>query len=395
VIAVLASCQLEEITIPLGQPVVVVQGVMTLDSAALAQYVVVERSLTGTVEVPDQDSLRGPPRPPVPISGALVRVSRDDELAVDFAEIPDTLGVYRLDRPDWPAGYWQAGRVYRLLVVTPEGDTVRGRTRMPDFPSVSGIPGSGATLNRDRDTLFVSWSGAAGTKGVFVQVRPRDLERRLTLVLFTDSTRFRIPGNMPLPLLDDTLPPVVWVAGTRQTFTVAAMDTAFFNFFRTGNDPFTGTGFINGVEGGLGVFGSMAPVNRTYEVRGVVDHPFEGLYQLRARVRSDSLIAGLELYVNRDRPSPVLAAALGVPTSSPLQLPFATPLLEASGRIEPAPPGAASGVDGLLHLWVISDSPNQPRYLLEGTFSTSAQASGQVRDKDGSVVGGYTLTRIQ
>jgi hypothetical protein len=314
-------------------------------------------------------------------------------VSVVFSEIPDTLGVYKLDRTAWPAGYWEAGRVYRLLVATPEGDTVTGRTRMPGFPTVTGLPPGGTTFNRDTDTLNLAWSGGTGTKGVFVQVRPRDMERRLTLLFFTDSAEFRIPGSMALPLLSDSLPPVVWVAGTRQTFTVAAMDTAFYDFLRSGNDPFTGTGFINGVTGGLGAFGSMAPVNRTWEVRAAADHGLEGTYQLRATIRGDSLIAGLELYVNRDRPNPLLVAALGVPTSAPLQLPFANQFLEASGRV--VPPDASLGAgDGQLHLWIISDSPGQPRYLLEGTISTTTTAGGVVRSRDGSVVGTYTLERL-
>ncbi|MBI1722670.1 MAG: DUF4249 family protein [Gemmatimonadetes bacterium] len=384
VLILLSACKLQEVTIPLGSEVVVVQGVLTLDTAAAAQYIVVERSLTGTMVIPDQDSLRGPPRPPLPISGASVVVTRDDGDSAAFAEIPDTLGVYRLPRAV-AQGFLAAGRVYRLRVATPDGRVVTGRTRMPDLPVVTGIPADGAVFDRDRDTLAVTWSGAAGTKGVFIQVRPRDLRRRLTLILFTDSTSFRVSGRLPLPFEEDTLPPWVWVAGTRQTFTVAAMDTSFFNFFRTANDPFTGSGFINGVEGGLGVFGSMAPVNRTYVVRGEVDHPYEGRYQLDYTPSNGgrAFTAELDVYVNRDRPAPALVNAIGTVTQGYFS---GGQALEAAGRISAA---------GALHLWVIDTETGaeQPAILLVGGFDPAGAANGTVQDRDGATVGTYTLTR--
>lgn len=388
--AVLQACRLQEVTIPLGQEVLVVQGVLTLDTAARAQYIVVERSITGTMPIPDQDSLRGPPRPPLPISGALVRVTRDDGAEVVFAEAPDTAGVYRLLSQEL-RGFLLQGREYRLLVVTPAGDTVRGRTRMPAFPIVSGIPEDGAVFNRDRDTLLVSWSGGAPTKGVFIQVRPRDLQRRLTFLFFTDSAQFRVAGRLPLPVPSDTLPPVVWIAGTLQTFTVASMDTNFFNYFRTANEPFTGTGFINTVEGGLGVFGAMAPVNRTYVVRGDTDHPLEGRYvfELATDTAADTTRFELDLFVNRDRPNPVLVNGLAPGSSCNRTFcVFAGPRLEASGWVE----------GDFLHLWVIDiDRPGGPQFrlLLEGGISTAGVAEGVILTGDRQRFGTYTVGRIR
>ncbi len=388
-----AGCKLQEVTIPLGSEVVVVQGVLTLDSTASAQYVVVERSITGTMLIPSQDSLRGPPRPPLPISGARVVVTRDDGDSVVLNEMAcnpgmpacDPQGVYSFRRVDAPT-FLAPGRVYRLRVRTPDGRVVTGRTRMPGLPVLGGVPPDGATFDRDRDDLDVTWSGADASKGVFVQVRPRDLVRRLTLLLFTDSTRFRVAGRLPLPFEADTIPPAVWIAGTRETFTVAAMDTNFFDFFRTGNDPFTGSGFLNTLEGGLGVFGSMAPVNRTYVVRGATDHPFEGRYQLDFTPTTPSgraFTAVLELFVNRDRPEPVLINALGTVTQG-----FFTggQLLEASGRTQ----------GGRLHLWVMDteSGPEQARILLLGGFEPGGSASGIVTTTDSGTIGSYILSRL-
>jgi hypothetical protein len=250
---------------------------------------------------------------------------------------------------------------------------------------VTGLPAGGASFDRDHDTLDVGWSGGGSTKGVFVQVRPRDIQRRLTLLLWTDSTHFRIGGPLPLPFETDTIPPVVWVAGSRMTFTVAAMDTNFYNFFRTANDPFTGAGFINSLTGGLGVFGAVAPVSRVWEVRGDVDHPLEGRYALVARAGADSVVMDLELYVTRDRPEPVLIngllrGTLFVPGASLVEIG------ELAGRVE----------GGAIHAWLIG--PPQTgfleRSLLVGAFTSASAAGGGVRDPAGRDIGTWRMTRV-
>ena len=360
----------------------VVQGVMTLDSTAAAQYIVVERSLIGTIDVPDQDSMRAPPRPPLPISNARVVVTRDDGDSVVFAEIPDTLGVYQLDsavaRP-----FFQAGRVYSLRVAAPDGRVATGRMRMPSPPVVSGVPADGATFNRDRDTLHVSWSGGGATKGVFVQVRPRDVERRLTLFFFTDSVNFRMAGDIGLPFTSEDHPPSVWIAGTRQTFTVSAVDSNMFDFTRSGNEPFTGSGFINTMTGALGVFGGVAPVNRIYEVTGDVDHPWEGRYELRGQINGDSLGADLDLFVTFETDERVLVAALARSPSGEL-----LPQAEASGWVE----------NGVLTLVVLRDVPGQPilqdRAVLVGPWNPAGLTTGPIRNLVGGAIGDYQLVRV-
>jgi hypothetical protein len=63
-------------------------------------------------------------------------------------------------------------------------------------------------------------------------------------------------------------------------FTFAATDTAYFDFVRSGANPFTGRGFINHLSGGIGVFGSVAP--QTWEVRVTAPQkdPREGIYRV-------------------------------------------------------------------------------------------------------------------
>ena len=378
-----AGCELQEIVVPLGRETVAVHAILTLDSSATTQYVVVERSVTGTAEIPDEDSLRGFPRPPLPILGATVVVTRDDSVALRLREstVP---GVYAL-APGAAAGFLAPGREYRLQVDLPDGRLVRGRTRMPAFPVVTGMPADGASFDRDRDTLRLRWTGAEGTDQVYVQVRPRDLRRYLTLVLFTDSSGITLPGNLPLPVLSDTVPPSVWVAGTYQTLTVAAIDTNYFDYIRTANDPFTGGGFLNHLEGAIGVFGTVAPVNRTVAVRGRVDHPFEGRYALRALVGADSLVGEVELYVTRERPEPVLVSALVTALLGPASSGTRTPLqeVEAGGLVR----------EGRLGLRVV-EGGTEERGVLEGAFNATGTTTGAVRGADGQVVGSFTLTRL-
>lgn len=375
----LASCQLEDITIPLGQEVVVVQCVLTLDSETTAQYVIVERSVTGTITVPNQDSLRGPPRPPLPISGAHVVITRDDGDSILFDEIPDTLGVYKVS---WTIAlpFIQPGREYHLLVRTPDGRVVRGTTRVPFPPVVTGLKPDGVELNRDHDTLDVTWGGAQFSHGVYMQVRPRDVARIVRMVLFTDSAHFRIPGNLLFPLPSDTIPGTVWIPGTRETFTIAAMDTNFFSFFRTANDPFTGTGFRNTLQGGLGVFGSVAPLNRTYDVVADVDHPWEGRYQL-----SGSELSGIiDLFVTRDRPSPVLIGGLFRAAGGVIG-----PRAESTGFVDD---------QGNMTLVVVRDPPGeavqQARAYLRGHFNPSGTTTGTVVDELGGPHGTFVMTRM-
>ena len=47
---------------------------------------------------------------------------------------------------------------------------------------------------------------------------------------------------------------------------VLTVDSNYFDFVRSGSDPITGRGFLNHLEGGIGVFGSVAPYRYTLRV---------------------------------------------------------------------------------------------------------------------------------
>ena len=51
--------------------------------------------------------------------------------------------------------------------------------------------------------------------------------------------------------------PRVFIPGFPQAVTVSAVDANYYDWYRTHNDALLGTGLINRVSGGLGVFGSL------------------------------------------------------------------------------------------------------------------------------------------
>ena len=371
--ALVAGCELEELTVPLGREMIAVHGMLSLAPDAVMQYVIVERTITGTGELPETDSLRGIPRPPLPVSGATVVVTRDDGLALRYSETA-TPGIYGLAL-DPAVSFLSPGREYRLRVDLPDGRQVLGRTTMPAPPVVTGLPDAGATFDRDRDTLRLSWTAAEGFDWVFVQVRPRDLERRTTLGLLTDSSSVTIPGRLP----------AVWVAGTRQTLAVSAIDRNYFDQLRTGNDDFTAGGYLNHLEGGIGVFGSVAPIIRTVVVRAAVDHPYEGRYALRMLVGADSLVGEMELYVTRDLAEPLYVSAIVTGVTGPASASPVTPLAEAEAS------GEVGG--GQISMRIVENGTWR-RGTIEGAFEPAGTSTGVVRAADGRVTGGFTLTRL-
>jgi hypothetical protein len=78
--------------------------------------------------------------------------------------------------------------------------------------------------------------------------------------LFSDSTRFALSGTLRNFFASDL--PSVFYPGFEQLVSVAAVDANFYDYNRSGNDPFGGTGLISSVRGGLGLFGSVLSLER-------------------------------------------------------------------------------------------------------------------------------------
>jgi hypothetical protein len=160
-------------------------------------------------------------------------------------------------------------------VTTPEGATVTGTTVLPDIRGAEPTP-QFESFNRDRDSAFVSWSEAPGA----VRYALRIDSPYGAFTQFVDSLEYLVSGRLRNSGLAGL--PNVFVPGFTQLLTVAAVDTNYFDYFRTKSDPFTGAGQINHLQGGIGVFGAVALLTtRTLTVRADEDDPLEGTLDLR------------------------------------------------------------------------------------------------------------------
>ena len=268
--------------------------------ATIVQSVLVERTLTGRVSV-FTDSAASAVDPivtggGVPISGARVTVigpagttARTIENAVirGGTGTPSGTGVYRFINSSPHAGHGEErppglgplteidvlpGRRYRLRVETPDGQVTTGETLVPG----SALPPDdfrALEFNRDTDTLRLHWDAVPGARTYALRIdTPYG-----AFFMFSDSTSVRLTGELRT-LFADRLPRA-FQAGFTQTVYVAAVDTNYFDYYRSTNNPFTGSGIINRLDGGIGFFGSYVPVMaRALFVRASDHDPVDGRY---------------------------------------------------------------------------------------------------------------------
>ena len=264
-----------------------------LNPWAAEQVVLLERTLTGRVSVnDDQPYNRNDPivtAGGVPISNArvvLYTAAGDSAIAIeDIILRGEGRGVYRIGNSAVPRDPNSRvlpsipivpGESYRLRITTQAGDTITGATSLPMSQLVAPTEGT-RFFNRDSDTLHLFWDPVPRAQRYLVRIE----SPWGPMFLFTDQLEARLPGSLRNVFQQNL--PSVFLPGFRSRVSVAAIDANYFDYFRSANDPFTGTGLISRVQGAIGVFGSMAEL---YSYRVVVsadlDDPFEGWYELRA-----------------------------------------------------------------------------------------------------------------
>ncbi len=293
-VVVLQACTFGEQTIAPGTERTVVHAV--LNPAAGDQYVLVERTLSGRVPIGD-DSIGSGADPiasggGVPVHGARVEVRDANGASVVAVETqvvppgsktPRGTGVYRFTNLAIPGGGFGQprsglrvvpGAALTLRVDGVDGTVVTGATRVPGNVTTAFAPrAQSALFMRDTDTLRLQWDPAPGARSYLVRAEtPYG-----AFFLFTDSTRVQLTGDLR-NLFAERLPRV-FQAGFTQWVTVAAIDTNFFDYYRSGNSPFTGSGLINRLSGGIGVFGSYVPMlSMAVTVRATPRDPFDARY---------------------------------------------------------------------------------------------------------------------
>jgi hypothetical protein len=320
---VISSCEFGEVAIPEGDPMLVVFGVMRPDIER--QWILVEQTLTGTYNTNDSlPSVIPGDAPPLPVTNATVTVSNlslpDDPCGtVTFTETPAVAGVRQSSGLYWgPTGCptMRPGDSLALRVETADGQIVSGETEVVGADRtvlrVSGdsvvLPGPALTLNRDVDTLEAEVIATFG-RSVQVEVATADSTDTLdpTFLMFLDSTAITIPGNLVnfLDVVfddDDTTandsPESIFTAGRHHTVTVGLMDDHFFDYMRTGNMRLSGRGFLNHLDGGMGVFGCVTAAANEVRVVGNIDDEREGEYRVYGSLGPDiNVDITMELYV--------------------------------------------------------------------------------------------------
>jgi hypothetical protein len=301
-VGALLGCEAAPVEVTSPTSSIVVHAVLNPDEAE--QVVLVESSLTGRVDI--NDRLRFNPLDPIrtaggsPITGADVRLLADgDSVGTRATEtLVGTRGTgrYVIGRARLAV---QPGRRYRLRVRTADNREVTGETQVPGAPP-GWTAGSGATvtpttLNRSRDTLTLRWTPVSGARRYAIRVEgPYG-----PWALFADSTQFTLDGrlrNFFAPGL-----PSLWFPGFVQTASVVAVDANFYDYNRSGNDPFGGTGLISSVRGGLGLFGSLVNLLRrevtvTENARFPLDARWRG-------VTASGQITDVDLWVDVEGPT--------------------------------------------------------------------------------------------
>ena len=272
-VVVFGGCELGSTTIPRTDPMLVVHAI--LDPSLTIQEIKVEESLTGRVVVDSTNEDRG-----VPVSGATVTLTDPGGLVMIATETPGT-GVYRvnLDSYTTPAksARIQRGKRY-ALAVSARGITVTGSTLVPSGASPVGIPR--VPFNRDRQTINLPINDVSLARAYWIRIEAPVQPYQL----FTLDQDVAIAGDVRNIFTEDLLR--VFYPGFEQLLTVAAVDTNTYDYYRSGNDPFSGRGLINHLSGGLGVFGSVVIVERRVldVTQDSTGDSLEGRYTLRRGV---------------------------------------------------------------------------------------------------------------
>jgi hypothetical protein len=292
VVPLWTACEIEKIGIPRTEPQVALHGV--LSATAATQVVMLERTRTGTVpsfELGDPFFTAAVAETDATVllaaSSGEIYVAREDKTVP--ANRGQGAGIYRFDLP---GDALDRGATYLLSVVTASGNTLAAETAVPD--GVAAAIAEQRVFNRARDTVIVEWPASQGARSYLVRIETPFGPRSF----FTDSTHVRLTGE--LRNADVTALPRVFIPGFPQSVTVSAVDSNYYDWFRTHNNRLSGTGVISRVRGGIGVLGSLVRLRFT-ELRVLTDQtePTAGTFDFVGTQfdRSVTPYLSLELHV--------------------------------------------------------------------------------------------------
>ena len=269
----LGGCELGKTTIPLSDPELVVHAI--LNPTFQTQTILLEESLTGK----QTGNAKFDPNNPivtsggVPITNAVVEITAPNGTSYTFVERKvsgQSTGIYTQQMQVDPGSRYN-------LKITALGKTLTGSTLVPKSNPPVGTPV--VTFNRDHQSVNLPITDVSLARAYWVRIEAPVA----AFSVFTTDQEVAISGEVRNIFTDDLLR--VFFPGFQQTMTVAAVDTNLFDYYRSGNDPFSGTGLINHLQGGLGLFGSIALVERrTLDVTKDSTDSIEGTYTARPAV---------------------------------------------------------------------------------------------------------------
>ncbi|MEO8336055.1 MAG: DUF4249 family protein [bacterium] len=276
------GCTFDQQVVAVAPAQVVVHAV--LDPNASIQEVLIERTLTGAVLV--ADNVRYDPLDPinsgggVPVVGASVKIQGPDGTFTGLErKYPDRAASYGKGRYEVVAGVGSTpirpGARYTLTIRATDGTVVTGSTVVPNAPAYAAAQII-TPFDRDRDSVKLTWNAVKGARTYGLRVETPFS----AFQLFSDSTKVTLPGNLRNFFASDLQR--VFIPGFQQVVTLYAVDTNYFDYYRSRNDPFTGSGIINRLDGGIGLFGAVVTIDvRTLEVTQQPKEPaLEGEYEL-------------------------------------------------------------------------------------------------------------------
>ena len=292
----LFGCEIEKVGIPSTEAKVALHAV--LSASAPSQVVLLERTRNGTLtvtapsfEMPDPIlSDEG-----IAESNATVTMTTPSGrtlLAREDATVRSDgkgRGVYRFTLP---GDSLERGGTYALTVRTTRNEVLRAETSVP--AGAAALAAVQATFDRVQDTLLLAWPASPGARSYLVRVETPFGPRSF----FTDSTRVRLTGE--LRNIDVDALPRVFIPGFPQAVTVSAVDSNYHDWFRTHSNAISGTGLINRVAGGIGVFGSLVRLRfDDYHVVAPQTEAEAGMFQFvgTPEQQASTPILRLELYV--------------------------------------------------------------------------------------------------
>lgn len=380
-----SACELTERVVAPGEPTVIVQAVVSRTRPE--QYVTVEYSRTGAQGAAFRTA----------INGAVVTLAYPGSACVPAIDtlrelnelvLPDSVivrsGRYRTSVPcSHPPG-----QRLQLRVVTPAGEVVTGTLTVPGAAAyhvgaggVEAAPFSEMTLDRVTDTLRIALDPLVA-RAMQVEVRAAEDHETIALYAFFDTLGVSLPGNLVNPFEGDS-GEAVFGPGRYYDLTVAAMDSNYYDFVRSFSDPLTGRGFLNHLDGGVGVFGAVEAQQWRLRVTGPQTDPREGRYRLTGSFGGDPVDLELDVYLEPLATSDVWAMYAAFIDGS-----LAGGTVRRSGQGYFVVDGPDRGL--MVFQFTLPDGPGLQFYQFMG-FPAPGGAPFEVRF-DGAGLGSETLT---